>query len=81
MHPTISLQKRITGNRTIFVYTDDEGTPQFIICARIGNKLPHNMMEVLNDDDYKSRYDVNYAVFYSIFDCLKQNKRRRDVCN
>lgn len=67
VHPTISLQKRITGNRKIFAYTDDVGEPQFIICARIGNKLPHNMMQVLNDDGYKSKYDVTYAVFYSIF--------------
>lgn len=66
VHPTISVQKRITGNRTIFVYAH-EGAPQFMICARIGNKLPHNMMEVLNDDGYKSKYDVTYAVFYSIF--------------
>jgi hypothetical protein len=67
VHATISVQKRITGNRTIFVYADDHGNPQFMICARIGNKLPHNMMEVLNDDGYRSRYDVIYAVFYSIF--------------
>ncbi len=67
VHPTISSQKRITGNRTIFVYTDDLGVPQFMICARIGNKLPHNMMEVLNDDGYISKFDVTYAVFYSVF--------------
>lgn len=67
VHPTISIAKRITGNRTVFVYTDQNGVPQFMVCARIGNKLPRNMMDILNDDGYKSRFDVNYAVFYSVF--------------
>jgi hypothetical protein len=66
VHPTISIEKRITGNRTVFVYVH-QGIPQFMVCVRIGNKLPRNMMEVLNDDGYKSKYDITYAIFYSIF--------------
>lgn len=66
VHPGISVQKRISGNRTVFVYVHG-GIPQFMICARIGNRIPHNMAEVLNDDGYSSRFDIRYAVFYSIF--------------
>ena len=66
VHPSISISRRISGNRSIFVFTH-EGVPQFMICARIGNRLPHNMAEVLNDDGYSSKYDVTYAIFYSIF--------------
>lgn len=66
VHPAVSVQKRITGNRTVFVYAK-EGEPQFMICARIGNRIPHNMADVLNDDGYNSKYDVTYAIFYSIF--------------
>lgn len=36
VHPTISLEKRITGNRTVFVYALDN-IPQFLVCVRIGN--------------------------------------------
>lgn len=66
VHPTISIEKRITGNRTIFVYVHED-IPQFMVCVRIGNRLPRNMMEVLNDDGYKSKYDIIYAIFYSVF--------------
>ena len=66
VHPGISISKRTSGNRTIFVFAHDN-EPQFMICARIGNRLPHNMAEVLNDDGYNSKYDVTYAIFYSIF--------------
>ena len=66
VHPGISIKRRITGNRTIFVYAQDD-IPQFMICARIGNRIPHNMAEVLNDHGYSSKYDVIFAIFYSIF--------------
>ncbi len=66
VHPGISINRRIIGNRNVFVYTH-EGIPQFMVCARIGNRLPHNMAEILNDDGYSSKYDVTYAIFYSIF--------------
>ncbi len=66
VHPSISINRRIIGNRNIFVYVYEE-VPQFMVCARIGNRLPHNMAEVLNDDGYQSKYDVTYAIFYSIF--------------
>lgn len=66
VHPGISIGRRIIGNRTLFVYVHDD-IPQFMICARIGNRIPHNMAEVLNDDGYSSKYDVTYAIFYSIF--------------
>ncbi len=66
VHPGISVSKRITGNRTVFVYTHEK-VPQFMVCVRIGNRLPLNMAEVLNDDGYSSKYDVTYAIFYSIF--------------
>ena len=66
VHPNISIQKRLSGDRTVFVYLHDS-VPQFMVCVRIGNRLPRNMMEVLNDDGYKSKYDITYAIFYSIF--------------
>jgi hypothetical protein len=66
VHPSVSIERRISGNRTIFIYAE-EGIPQFMVCARIGNRIPHNMAEVLNDDGYSSKYDVTYAIFYSIF--------------
>ncbi len=66
VHPGISIGRRISGNRTVFVFVH-EGVPQFFVCARVGNRLPHNMAEVLNDDEYNGKYDVNYAIFYSIF--------------
>jgi hypothetical protein len=66
VHPLIPFEKRITGNRTIFVFTDNN-IPQFMVCARIGNKLTHTMKDVLSDDGYVSKFDVNYAIFYSIF--------------
>jgi malonyl-CoA decarboxylase len=66
VHQGISIQKRVTGNRTVFVYLHEQ-IPQFMVCVRIGNKLPQNMAEILNDDGYSSKYDVTYAIFYSIF--------------
>jgi len=49
IHPNLKLQPRISGNRTIFVYVHED-VPQFMVCARVGNKLPHNISEVLTDD-------------------------------
>jgi len=66
VHKEISKEKRISGNRTVFVYTL-EGVPQFMVCVRLGNKLPHNMNDVLKDDGFTSRFDTIYAIFYSIF--------------
>ena len=66
VHPGISIAKRIAGNRSVFVFVHED-VPQFMVCARIGNRLPHNMAEILNDDGYSSKYDVTYAIFYSIF--------------
>lgn len=74
VHPGISTEKRISGNRTIFIYLD-HGEPQFMICARIGNRVPRNMTEVLNDDGYTSIYDVNYSIFYSIFRLPNVNQK------
>lgn len=51
---------------TVFVYLH-EGVQQFMVCARIGIRLQRNMMKVLNDDGYKSKYDITYAIFYSVF--------------
>jgi hypothetical protein len=66
VHPSIPLEKRITGNRTLYVYVH-ENVPQFMVCVRVGNRLPHTMIDVLEDDDYHSKFDVSYAIFYSIF--------------
>jgi malonyl-CoA decarboxylase len=66
VHPNVAIQKRIAGNRTIAVALEND-TPQFIICIRIGNKLPKNMEEVLSDDQFKSKFDITNAVLYSIF--------------
>lgn len=66
VHPHLNIIKRISANRTIAVAIEDE-TPQFIVCIRIGNKLPKNMEEVLVDDQSKSKFDITNAVLYSIF--------------
>jgi hypothetical protein len=66
VHPGLSIQNRISGNRTV-VFAIDNSVPQFAICIRIGNKLPKNMEEILEDDEWVSKYDINYAVLYSIF--------------
>ena len=74
VHPGISISKRISGNRTIFIYLYNM-EPYFIICARIGNKIPRNMLEVLTDDGYNSIYDVKFAIFYSIFRLPNVNQK------
>jgi hypothetical protein len=66
VHPHINLDKRISSNRTIAVALD-QGVPQFIVCIRIGNRLPKNMEEVLMDDQSQSKFDITNAVLYSIF--------------
>ena len=66
VHPLLSVEKRISGNRTVFVFTDNK-TPQFVVCARIGNKLAHAMSDIFSDDGYVSKFDVDCAIFYSIF--------------
>ena len=66
VHPGLSYCKRINGNRTLFVFTDNK-IPQVVICARIGNNIPQTMGEVLTDDGYESKFDIISAVFYSIF--------------
>lgn len=66
VHPLLSIEKRISGNRTVFVFTDNN-LPQFMVCARIGNKLAHSMSDIYSDDGYISKFDVSYAIFYSVF--------------
>jgi len=66
VHPELCICKRIIGNRTMFVFTYNK-VSQVVIYARIGNSIPHNMAEVLEDDEYTSKYDIRYAVFYSVF--------------
>jgi malonyl-CoA decarboxylase len=66
VHPKLCTCKRISGHRTIFVFIHND-IPQAMVCVRIGNYIPHTMSEVLNDDEYQSKYDITYATFYSIF--------------
>lgn len=66
VHPSISVERRITGSRTVFVYVEAD-IPQFLICARIGKYLPHTLSEVLSDDMVDETTKNLYAVFYSIF--------------
>ena len=66
VHPSIPVETRITGSRTIFVYVEDN-LPQFLVCARIGKYLPHTLSEVLSDDMVDENTRNLYAVFYSIF--------------
>jgi len=66
VHPDIPWAARTSGNRSVYVYTA-EGVPQFMVCVRLGNRLPHTMIDVLDDDGYVSKFDVQYAIFYSIF--------------
>lgn len=66
VHPHFSKEEKISGNRTVFVYVYD-GIPQFMVCVRIGNKLPRNMDEIFGDDSFTSKFDVLYAIFYSIY--------------
>jgi malonyl-CoA decarboxylase len=66
IHPNLNIINRLSVNRTIAVALE-EGIPQFIVCIRIGNKLPKNMEEVLTDDQSSSKFDITNAVLYSIF--------------
>ncbi len=66
IHPSIGIDKRITGSRTVFVLVEDK-IPQFIVCARIGKFLPHTISEVLADEILDNETANVYAVFYSIF--------------
>ncbi len=66
VHPHVNIVKRISVNRTIAVALEED-IPQFIVCIRIGNKLPKNMEEILADDQSNSKFDITNAVLYSIF--------------
>jgi malonyl-CoA decarboxylase len=67
VHPSIPIQVRVTGSRTILALVEND-IPQAIICVRFGNKLPQNMQYVLNDEEITQEIDSpRYAVFYSIF--------------
>jgi hypothetical protein len=66
VHSHLNIIKRISTNRTIAVALEED-IPQFVVCIRIGNKLPKNMEEVLMDDQSKSKFDITNAVLYSIF--------------
>ena len=66
IHPNLNIIKRISVNRNIAVVLEED-IPQFIVCIRIGNKLPKNIEEVLIDDQSKSKFDITNAVLYSIF--------------
>lgn len=65
VHPDLSVYKRITGDRNVFVYEEYE-MPQYIISAKISNNLPRNMNDILNDDKVNDSEEL-YALFYSIF--------------
>ena len=62
VHPSIGVYRRITGSRTIFVYSEDS-EPQFIISARMGSQPARNMREILMDENGTK----TCATFYSIF--------------
>lgn len=64
VHPTLTVDKRISGNRTIFVYVENE-QPQYIISAKISKTLCRNMNDILSDNENES--NDTYAMFYSIF--------------
>lgn len=66
IHPGLEINKRLSNNRTIAVALENN-IPQFLICIRIGNKLPKSMEEILMDDQSSSKYDIVIAVLYSIF--------------
>jgi hypothetical protein len=65
VHPQLPVYKRIIGDRSVFVFIDNE-KPQFIISAKISNYLPKSMADILCDNkDVEG--DELYATFYSIF--------------
>ena len=70
VHPSIPLDTRIKGTRTILAYIDSaNASPHAIICIKLGDKLPQNMEFILSDDDITEVLGNNYmfAIFYSIF--------------
>lgn len=65
VQPNVSIQERITGTRTVFVWIE-ENEPQFLISAKLGSDIPRSMKDILSDDvdpDHKKEF----ATFYSIF--------------
>lgn len=74
IHPTIPIEKRISGSRTVFVFVEDE-IPQFLVCARIGKYLPHTISEVLSNEIVDENEANLYAVFYSIFRLTTATKK------
>ena len=73
IHPSIDVEKRIIGSRTIFIMVDENEIPQAVLCVKMGDRLPQSMRFVMGDQ--KSE-DINlkskYAILYSVFR-LKQS--------
>jgi len=70
VHPSISIEDRIKGTRTVMAYLEDiNDEPHAMICVKFGDKLPQNMEFIMSDDDATEMVEDNYmfAIFYSIF--------------
>jgi malonyl-CoA decarboxylase len=67
IHPSIPLEKRIIGNRTVLVLVDEVSKPQAFLCVKLGNKLPQNIQYIMRDEPIVSLNQHTYAIFYSIF--------------
>ena len=70
VHPSIPLESRIKGTRTILAHLEDDAAePHTIICVKFGDKLPQNMEFIMSDDDATEMMDDTYmfTIFYSIF--------------
>ena len=68
IHPSISVDKRIFGSRTVLVMVDEQDIPQAILCVKMGDRLPQSMRFVMGDqksDDLP--HQPKYAILYSVF--------------
>lgn len=68
IHPSISVDKRIFGSRTVLVMVDEQDIPQAILCVKMGDRLPQSMRFVMGDqksDDLA--HQPKYAILYSVF--------------
>lgn len=68
IHPSIPVEKRITGSRTLFVMVDENDVPQAVLCVKMGDRLPQSMRFVMGDQKSNDiTKQSKYAILYSVF--------------
>ncbi len=68
IHPSIPVEKRITGSRTVLVMVYEQDIPQTILCVKMGDRLPQSMRFVMGDQKNDDITHLpKYAILYSVF--------------